>query len=206
MAVPSPPENGSWHDLNGSASQREAAAAVERHHAERPADAGIDIATLARAVSLDGAQLRAAIAAGANLTVERDVVARVGHRSAAATEDGRRLLDALLASPFSPPSAAELGIDPAVARALAREGVAIDLDGILFATAALDDARAIVERAFATRDALTVAEIRDALGSTRKYVMPLVNRLDAEGVTRRRGDQRIAGPRASRGTHLQPGL
>jgi len=26
--------------------------------------------------------------------------------------------------------------------------------------------------------------------------MPLVNRLDAEGVTRRRGDVRIAGPRA----------
>jgi selenocysteine-specific elongation factor len=191
---------------------REAAAVVERHHAERPADAGIDIATLARAVALDGAQLRAAIAAGAagaagtNLTVERDVVARVGHRSAAATEDGRRLLDALLASPFSPPSATELGIDPAVARALTREGVAIDLDGILFATAAVDDARAIVERALATRGALTVAEIRDALGSTRKYVMPLVNRLDAEGVTRRRGDQRIAGPRASRGTHPQAGL
>ena len=35
------------------------------------------------------------------------------------------------------------------------------------------------------------------LGSTRKYVVPIITRLDADGVTRRRGDDRIAGPRAT---------
>jgi selenocysteine-specific elongation factor len=44
---------------------------------------------------------------------------------------------------------------------------------------------------------VTVADARDVLGSTRKYVLPILNRLDSEGVTRRRGDERIAGPRAA---------
>ena len=44
---------------------------------------------------------------------------------------------------------------------------------------------------------MKLSDIRDLLGSTRKYVVPIMARLDADGVTRRRGDDRIAGPRAS---------
>ena len=32
-------------------------------------------------------------------------------------------------------------------------------------------------------------------GITRKHAMPLIAELDARGITRRRGDMRIAGPR-----------
>jgi len=42
---------------------------------------------------------------------------------------------------------------------------------------------------------VTVAAVRDALQTTRKHVLPLLAQLDASGVTRRRGDVRIAGPR-----------
>ncbi len=41
---------------------------------------------------------------------------------------------------------------------------------------------------------LTVAEIRDLLGTTRKYAVPLCEYLDRIGVTRREGDLRFAGP------------
>jgi hypothetical protein len=44
-------------------------------------------------------------------------------------------------------------------------------------------------------DGITVAEARDALGTTRKYAVPLLSHLDATGVTRRRGERRTAGPR-----------
>ena len=40
-----------------------------------------------------------------------------------------------------------------------------------------------------------MAQLRDAIGATRKHALPLANELDARGVTRRRGDLRIAGPR-----------
>jgi len=42
---------------------------------------------------------------------------------------------------------------------------------------------------------VTVAEVRQALGTTRKYLLPLLGHLDATGVTRRRGDVRVAGPK-----------
>jgi selenocysteine-specific elongation factor len=41
---------------------------------------------------------------------------------------------------------------------------------------------------------LTVAEIRDLLGTTRKYAVPLCEYLDRTGVTRREGDLRRPGP------------
>jgi selenocysteine-specific elongation factor len=44
-------------------------------------------------------------------------------------------------------------------------------------------------------EGFTVATIRDRLGTTRKYVLPLLSHLDATGITRRRGDIRIGGPR-----------
>jgi selenocysteine-specific elongation factor len=39
---------------------------------------------------------------------------------------------------------------------------------------------------------LTVADIRDMLGTTRKYAVPLCEYLDRVGVTRREGDYRFA--------------
>ena len=41
------------------------------------------------------------------------------------------------------------------------------------------------------RGGLTVAEIRDLLGTTRKYAVPLCEYLDRTGVTRREGDLRF---------------
>ncbi len=47
----------------------------------------------------------------------------------------------------------------------------------------------------ATPDGVTAGEVRDALGTTRKHAIPLLALLDAAGVTRRRGDLRLGGPR-----------
>ena len=70
----------------------------------------------------------------------------------------------------------------------------------MFSTGALDDVRDRIGRFVVEREAITIADVRDLLGTSRKYVVPLVNRMDAEGVTRRRGDLRIPGPRAPRPT------
>ena len=41
----------------------------------------------------------------------------------------------------------------------------------------------------------TVSMFREAAGITRKHALPLLSELDARGITRRRGDVRVAGPR-----------
>ncbi|MGA0330304.1 MAG: SelB C-terminal domain-containing protein, partial [Ilumatobacteraceae bacterium] len=86
-------------------------------------------------------------------------------------------------------SAAEL-------RRLERAGLLIERDGLWFHIDALDLARA------AARDLLersptgfTLAQFRDALGITRKHAVPLATELDSRGITRRRDDVRIEGPR-----------
>ena len=69
-------------------------------------------------------------------------------------------------------------------------------DGICFTPTALDAACARIAGLLDEHpEGVTVSEIRDALGTTRKYVIPLVTILDDTGRTRRRGDKRIAGPR-----------
>jgi selenocysteine-specific elongation factor len=47
----------------------------------------------------------------------------------------------------------------------------------------------------ASPSGFTVAQFRDATGASRKFALPLVAELDARGITRRRDDLRIAGPR-----------
>jgi selenocysteine-specific elongation factor len=51
--------------------------------------------------------------------------------------------------------------------------------------------RQLVSQGLAKGSGLTVAEIRDLLGTTRKYAVPLCEYLDRVGVTRREGDLRV---------------
>ena len=44
-------------------------------------------------------------------------------------------------------------------------------------------------------DGFTVSQFREALGITRKHAVPLAAELDSRGITRRRDDVRIAGPK-----------
>jgi selenocysteine-specific elongation factor len=110
---------------------------------------------------------------------------------AADTDAGRALIALLDASPFAPPEPA----DPALARALVREGALVDVDGLVFTTGALTLARASLRAALSERGSISVAEVRELLASSRKYVVPLLEQFDREGLTRRRGDVRVAGPR-----------
>ena len=104
----------------------------------------------------------------------------------------------LVANPFTPPAAD--GVDRAELRELVRRGTVIERDGVHFAASAIDAAIERIRSSLADQPGgLTVAEIRDVLGTTRKYVLPLLAHLDGTGVTRRREDVRIAGPRMPTG-------
>jgi selenocysteine-specific elongation factor len=175
--------------------REEARTRVAQHHRDVPTDPGLEVATLASALREDPARLRAALDGTPGLVLERGVVHDDAHvTSAAESPEAQALVTALDASPFSPPSPADMGAPSALVRALVRDGVLVDVDGVIFTAAALDAARQRVIDALAARGSITVADVRDALGSSRKYVVPIVGWLDRTGVTRRRGDDRIPGP------------
>ena len=56
-------------------------------------------------------------------------------------------------------------------------------------------ARSIAELLAARPDGVTVSDVRTAWNTSRKYALPLLAHLDNTGVTRRRDDVRIGGPR-----------
>ena len=119
---------------------------------------------------------------------------RVRPADAADPLAGSGVVARLAAEPFAPPAIDD--VDPAEIRELIRRGDLVQLDGVVFAATALDDAARVVARLLAASpDGVTVAAVRDAWGTTRKFAIPLISRLDETGVTRRRGDLRIAGPR-----------
>jgi selenocysteine-specific elongation factor len=98
------------------------------------------------------------------------------------------------ATPFAPPD--PVGVDRAELRELVRHGRLVDIDGIFFATAAVDAAARLCARLLAEQPAgFTVSDFRMAADNTRKHALPLLKQLDGTGVVRRRGDVRIAGPR-----------
>ena len=101
---------------------------------------------------------------------------------------------ALAASPFVPPPPD--GVDRGDLRELVRRGDVVEVEGIFFASSAVDAAARLAARLLADHpEGFTVSTFREEAGNTRKHAMPLLARLDATGMTRRRGDLRIAGPR-----------
>lgn len=167
---------------------------VAAHHAQQPWSPGLELPALATALELPADQVIAAVAGDDTLTVEHGSVRETDRKQRASdTEAGRALLAQLDATPFAPP----VPPDRDLARALVREGTLVDVDGVVFTASAIAAARARLREALAGDAVISVGQARELLDSSRKYVVPLLELLDREGFTRRRGDVRIAGPRLS---------
>jgi selenocysteine-specific elongation factor len=66
---------------------------------------------------------------------------------------------------------------------------------VVFHKQALDEIEASLRAYLGEHGQITVAQFRDVIGSSRKYVVPLVEYFDDAKVTRRVGDQRVLGTR-----------
>jgi selenocysteine-specific elongation factor len=153
---------------------------------------GIELATLASRLGATPDEVRAAIEPEPELGLVQGIVHDAARPPRAQSPESVALVAQLESSPFAPPAPG----DGALARALVREGVVVDVGGILFAASAVDRARALVGSYVSAHESLSVGEARELLGTSRKYAVPLLEHFDREGVTRRRGDVRVAGPRA----------
>lgn len=103
-------------------------------------------------------------------------------------------LDALLAGGVAPP-APDGVVGKVELRELLRRRLVVERDGVYFHPATIDAvARTAADLLRRSPAGFTVAQLRDELGASRKYALPLINELDARGITRRRGDLRMAGP------------
>jgi len=83
-------------------------------------------------------------------------------------------------------------VDPALARLLEEQGRLVRVgDGFAVSRAAYDDARAKLVAEVEAAGRITLPRFRDLVGTGRKTAQLLLERLDADGVTRRVGDERV---------------
>jgi selenocysteine-specific elongation factor len=92
----------------------------------------------------------------------------------------------------------ELGLLPKAfadaLRELKRRGVLVGVGGMHFSAAALDGLKKQVASYFEGHPSLVPGDLKTMCGLTRKHAIPLLEWLDAQGITRREGDRRVAGP------------
>jgi len=176
-------------------------AAVAAEHKARPLFDWVELKDVRARVPADDVALDAVLAGDRRFeTAPGGKVRRHGHRaqlSHAQREARERTLAALAAGGATPPA-----IDPAFTGLPEKEtrallsmlraaGEAVAVDQHLFHPAALERMRDIIRaHGRARQGAINIPELRDELATTRKYLIPLLEFFDAEGLTVRHGDRR----------------
>jgi selenocysteine-specific elongation factor len=133
------------------------------------------------------------------LVVESDgAVALPGHRVEVHAVNGSAaaLVQLLGRQPFAPPSltdaAQQTGATAEIIRALAQRGEIVRLsDDIAFTKDSFEAAVAMVKEIISSTGSITVGQLRDRMGASRRPVLALLEHLDAQHVTRRVGDARV---------------
>jgi selenocysteine-specific elongation factor len=155
-----------------------------------------DRATVASSARDAGAPEPAAAAladhlvAGSELVRTTHGVALPEHADAAAdarVARARAVVEALSASPFAPPDLDELtrqhGLDHRESAALVASGAVVRSGKVAFARVALEQAVEVLRRLEAEVGPFTASQAREALGTSRRFTIPLLEQLDRMGAT-----------------------
>ena len=110
--------------------------------------------------------------------------------NASQRSDAAGYLDALAAEPWSPPT--DRPVDPELLAYLQNRGDVVKVnETVVFTTAAYEDMAQRIVKHLESHGTVTVADARTIFGTSRKYVLPLLEYLDQQRITRRVGDDRV---------------
>ncbi|MBM3835907.1 MAG: selenocysteine-specific translation elongation factor [Verrucomicrobia bacterium] len=183
--------------------RKRAGEAIDAEHRQRPQLVGLPLSELRRVIepSLPVPELFDALVGDLTqngFAQAATAIRRASHRPALPPNlqaAGTKLRAGLSAKPFEPPSRKELAPDAMAQQALRfllETGEAVEIgEEVVLLTDAYGRATEIIRQFLRSRGSGTVSEIRQAIGASRRIVVPLLERLDREGMTRREGDKRV---------------
>ena len=130
----------------------------------------------------------------AGIVVEQGSTVRLPEHSPTLGDAQQESVDSYLrqleSEPFSPPT--DIRIDPEVINLLDGERRVVKVsESIVFSASAYDQMVDRISAHLADNGEITVADVRDLLGTSRKYALALMDHLDHVRVTRRVGDVRV---------------
>jgi selenocysteine-specific elongation factor len=172
------------------------------YQAEHPQEAGMPRPSVRVALDLAPRpfdELVEELARRGAVVADADVLRTAGFTPALGGAETAELLELLRAARAAPPSLSELNarFGPALVRGLVRSGQLVPVSqDLVYAASTLAEIRDLVAGQIASSGPFTVAQFRDLVGASRKYVVPLLEYLDRTGYTRRQGDLRVLGPKA----------
>jgi selenocysteine-specific elongation factor len=173
---------------------------LAKHHELSPLRRGADREALRSSMAVLGAPAFSALIDGMDDVIqEGPLLALKSHAvqlSPAEQAERDRILALHEDGGFSPPFAKELGAPAELLRALTDAGELVKIGDFYLGWKWAESARYQVRSAIEEQGPLTVAQIRDLLGTSRKYAVPLCEWLDSTGATKRQGDVRALGPKA----------
>jgi len=187
------------------------AQALREYHAAHPLEPGRDMDALREKLPIPASPK--AFRLFVTLLEQVGVVTRQGnllrlpdHRVAlrsAEQEAAERIRELLAATPLAPPDLRQLETETSldrgrlmqVLRVLERERVVVRLSGDLyFLRESIDEVTRALREQLSEADEISPGMFRDRFQTTRKYAIPLLEYLDREGVTIRKGDTRRLRP------------
>ena len=99
-------------------------------------------------------------------------------------------LKALEQEPYSPPS--DRPIDPELLAVLIERGQVVKVnESVVFTSSAYKEMREKIVGHLKSQGSITVGEARTMFNTSRKYILPLLEHLDQQQITRRVGDERV---------------
>ena len=185
---------------------------VKAWHVSHPADLGVPIQHAREQLRVHAALFdaaRAQLSSTQRIETREAVLATFGRTaapsSAADLERKEKLLARLRSAGAEPPSVSELDKEVAapalpLLRLLLREGsvVAVGSDRY-YASECLAGIRDTLRQSLTGVPPKTASQLKESLGLSRKYLIPLLEYFDREGLTRRQGDLRSLGSGAISG-------
>jgi selenocysteine-specific elongation factor len=126
--------------------------------------------------------------------VEESGALRLPSHQIQPTSEQRKAIESFLQSlaqnPYSPPS--DHIPDPELLNLLIEQGQVVKVsDNVVLAASAYSEMVGRVKEHIASQGKITLAEVRDLFQTSRKYSQALMEYLDARGITRRIGDERV---------------
>ncbi|MGB7061730.1 MAG: selenocysteine-specific translation elongation factor [Candidatus Zixiibacteriota bacterium] len=174
---------------------------IEKTHEEFPYKIGAKLAEFSGRLKIEGNLFDQAIE---HLVAEKQIVQQgvylrlPDHQPALSPRQKElsvKVLQEFASKPLSPPTKEELlnlGTDyEDVLLFLIEQGQLVELkDGVLFRSDDFEKIKAKVTDFIGQQGAATVSQLREHLSTTRKYMVPILEKLDQLGVTQREGDKR----------------